>query len=311
MKQGIDMFRRERLGLEIMLLMVVIIWAANQTIGKMAIREISPLVYTTMRFLLAAPLMLLVLKWREGKLAFERAALLRLILLGLIGVTFYQTLFMTALKYTSVTNLALMMGISPIFTVLLGAATGQEKLRGAVIGGCMVAFGGLVLVLRYGPIQVGAAASSFVGDGLSLAASFVWGVYPILIMPLLKKHSGLWVTAWSSVPGTLGLLIFSGTELLALQCQNITGLAWFAVLFAAIPVTVFSLLVWYLGIERLGANQVMVYMYLIPPTSIAIAYFTIGEQIGFLQLMGGAVSMMGLYLVKRAANSDHSVMKNK
>ena len=58
---------------------------------------------------------------------------------------------------------------------------------------------------------------------------------------------------------------------------------------------------WYLGVERIGANQVMVYMYLVPPASIAIAYFTIGEQISLLQLVGGAVAMFGLYLVKRAA----------
>ena len=297
------MIRRDRFWLELMLLMVVLIWASNQTIGKLAIREISPLVYTTMRFVLAAPLMLLVLKWREGKLAFDRRELPRLLLIGFVGVAFYQTLFMTALKYTSVTNLALMMGISPIFTVVLGAVSGQEKMRGAVIGGCLVAFSGLVLVLRYGPIQAGAAASSLVGDGLAIASSFLWGVYPILVMPLLKKHSGLWVTAWSSVPGTMGLLFFSGAELWALQWQTISGLAWFAILFAAIPVTVFSLLVWYLGVERLGANQVMVYMYLVPPTSITIAYFTLGEQIGFLQLVGGAVAMLGLYWVKRVAAS--------
>ncbi len=295
------MFRKDRLWLELMLLLVVLIWAANQTIGKLAMREMSPAVYTSLRFLLAAPLMLLVLKWREGSCAFDRSELPRLLIIGLVGVAVYQTIFISALKYTSVTNLALMMGISPIFTVLLGAATGQEKIRSAVISGCLVAFGGLVLVLRYGPNQAGAAASSLVGDGLAMAASFLWGFYPIMVTPLLKKHSGLWVTAWSAVPGTLGLLLFSGAEMWSLAWQDFSGLAWFAVLFAAIPVTVFSLLMWYLGVERIGANQVMVYMYLVPPASIAIAYFTIGEQISLLQLVGGAVAMLGLYLVKRAA----------
>lgn len=296
------MFRRDRIGLELMLLMVVLIWAANQTIGKLAMREISPQVYTTLRFLLAAPLMLLVLKWREGKVAFDRALLSRLILIGFIGVSFYQTVFISALKYTSVTNLALMMGISPLFTVLLGAATGQEKLRSGIVGGCLVAFGGLVMVLRFGPVQSGAATATLIGDGLALAASFLWGLYPVIVMPLLKKHSGLWVTAWSSVPGTIILFFFSGAELLSLPWQTISNMAWFAVVFAAIPVTVFSLLVWYWGVERIGANQVMVYMYLVPPASIAIAYFAIGEQVGFWQLVGGAVAMLGLFWVKRTAS---------
>ena len=219
------MFRKDRLWLELMLLLVVLIWAANQTIGKLAMREMSPAVYTSLRFLLAAPLMLLVLKWREGSCAFDRRELPRLVGIGLVGVAVYQTIFISALKYTSVTNLALMMGISPIFTVLLGAATGQEKIRSAVVSGCLVAFGGLVLVLRYGPNQAGAAASSLAGDGLAMAASFLWGFYPIMVMPLLKKHSGLWVTAWSAVPGTLGLLVFSGAEMWSLSWQSFSGLA--------------------------------------------------------------------------------------
>ena len=300
------MLRKDRLGLELMLFLVVLIWAANQTIGKLAMREMSPAVYTSLRFLLAAPLMLLVLKWREGGWGFERRELPRLVVIGLVGVTVYQTIFIAALKYTSVTNLALMMGISPIFTVLLGAATGQERIRGAIVSGCLVAFSGLVLVLRYGPNQAGAAAASLSGDGLALFASFLWGFYPVMVMPLLKSHSGLWVTAWSAVPGTIGLLLFSAAEMWTLSWSSFSGLAWFAVLFAAIPVTVFSLLMWYLGVERLGANQVMVYMYLVPPASIAIAYFSIGEQISLLQLVGGAVAMLGLYLVKRAAVSPRN-----
>lgn len=56
------MFSNRRILLELMLLTVVLIWAANQTIGKLAMREMSPGVYTALRFSLATPLMLLVLK---------------------------------------------------------------------------------------------------------------------------------------------------------------------------------------------------------------------------------------------------------
>ena len=294
------MIRINRFWLEFMLLLVALIWAANQTIGKLAMMEVSPMIYTSLRFLLATPLMLLVLKWREGRLDFDRKVAPRLLLIGVVGIVIYQTIFISALKYTSVTNLSLMMGISPIFTVLLGAVTGQEKLRGGVIGGCLVAFAGLTLVLRNGPVQAGAAAATLAGDGLALAASFLWGMYPIMVTPLLKKHSSLWVTAWSAVPGTLGLLLISSKELWVLPWQELTGVAWFAIFYAAVPVTVFSLLVWYWGIERIGANQVMVYMYLVPPASIAIAWFTIGEQVGFLQLLGGALAMLGLFWVKRS-----------
>jgi len=284
-----------------MLIAVVLVWAGNQTIGKIVMREMTPEVYTTIRFSWAAPMLFLVLKWREGKLAFDKQALPRLILVGIVGIAFYQTVFIAAVKYASVTNLALMMGISPIFTVILGALTGQERFNLKVFGGCLLAFGGLSLVLLYAPVQTSYTGVTEFGDAIALGASLLWGLYPILVKPLLRHHSGLWVTAWSSIPGVVGLLLYSGHDLLMMDWGNLGQFIWFSLFYAAIPVTVFGLAGWYYGVEKIGANQVMVYMYLIPPSAIAVGYLFLDEKVSLLQISGGLIAMLGLYFVKRSA----------
>lgn len=284
---------------ELLLWMVVVIWAGNYTVGKFGMREISPLVFTTLRFLIAAPLIMLLLKYTEGSLNFSRNELPRIIVVGVLGIALYQTVFMAAVKYASVTTASLGLGVSPIFTALLGAATGQEKLHFSVLTGCFTAFSGLFLVINFGPDQAG-LVRTFYGDALAITAGFLWGLYPILATPLLKKHSPLWVTGHSSLAGALVLLAFSIPELRAVNLPAISMAGWGSLLYSALPVTVISLVAWYYGIDKIGANQVMIYMYLIPPVAVAIAMLTIGETVTLVQGIGAIITIFGVFLAKRS-----------
>lgn len=51
---------------EFILWLVVLFWAGNYTAGKFGVREIDPALFTVLRFSPAAPLLLLILRLREG-----------------------------------------------------------------------------------------------------------------------------------------------------------------------------------------------------------------------------------------------------
>lgn len=291
---------REKYLVEILLIMVVLIWAGNYTVGKFGMRELPPVVFTALRFIIATPLLFLLLRMREGSLSFSRTDLPRLTVVGLVGITTYQTVFISAVKYASVTTASLALGMSPIFTALLGAATRQEKLTWSVLGGCTVAFTGMYLVIRFNPNIPDFGGSTLYGDVLSLAAGFLWGLYPILATPLLKKRSALWVTSHSALAGTLALIALAAPAALTMDWQKVTVVGWSAVLYSAIPVTVISLVAWYHGIEKIGANQVMIYMYPITPVAILIAALTIGEKLSLMQGAGAVITLLGVFWAKRA-----------
>jgi drug/metabolite transporter (DMT)-like permease len=289
----------QKIVVELLLLMTVVIWAGNNTVGKFGVREFSPLLFTALRFAIAAPLILVLLRWREGSLGFSRAALPRLALVGVIGVAVYQTLFIAGVKYTTAATVSLALGVSPIFTALLGAALGQEKLPRPVLAGCVTAF--LALVIGQNAAAPAFGVRTPMGDLFALVAGLLWGLYPILATPLLKDHSSLWVTGHSALIGAIVLLAAALPDLAAADWRAVTWAGWASLLYAAVPVTVVSLVAWYHGIEKIGANQVMVYMYLIPPVAILIAALTIGETITFLQGVGAAVAMLGVVWAKRSS----------
>jgi drug/metabolite transporter (DMT)-like permease len=287
--------------IELLLWLVVLIWAGNYTIGKFGMQEFSPLLFTALRFAIATPLIFLLLRAREGAVAFSRAALSRVLLVGVLGIALYQTAFIAAVKYTTVTTVSLALGVSPIFTALLGAALGQEKLTRPVLAGCLTAFAGLFLVISQSPGAPAFGLHTPLGDLLALAAGLLWGLYPILATPLLKTRSALWVTGHSSLAGTIVLLVCATPELLAADWAAVTWAGWASLLYAAVPVTVVALVAWYHAIEKIGANQVMIYMYLITPVAIVIAAFAIGEQVTFLQGAGAVIAMGGVFWAKRSS----------
>jgi len=293
---------KQKYYIEMMLLLVVLLWAGNYTYGKFGMREFSPLVFTAVRFLIATPLLLALLKYKEGRLDFPRKNIARVIATGVVGIAVYQTVFIAAVKYASVTNASLALGMSPIFTALLGAALGQERLNSTALAGCLTAFGGLFLVVEFSPAQTGLLVHSLYGDGLALTAAFLWGLYPIVATPLLKNHSALWLTSHSALAGTVILLTLALPELTAMNWARVSPLAWSSLLYTTI--CALALAAWYHGMEKIGANQVMIYMYLITPVAIVIAMLTIGETVTPLQGLGALITICGIILTKRALTKD-------
>jgi drug/metabolite transporter (DMT)-like permease len=70
-------------------------------------------------------------------------------------------------------------------------------------------------------------------------------------------------------------------------------------LYAAYPVTAYSLAAWNFGIERLGPARVMPYMYLVPVTAILVAMIAISEQMNGWQWLGAVLIVSGVFLVRQ------------
>ncbi|MEH7459875.1 EamA family transporter [Bacillus sp. JJ1127] len=296
-----------RWGIELLLLSVVIIWGVNYTIAKYGLEEFTALEFTALRMIAAAPLLLVLTFYIEKSLYMERRDIPRLVIVSIVGIALYQTLFMETVKYTSATNASLLISISPIFTTMFAILLKQEKFSSRKLVGSIIACTGAALVLLAGH----SLAGSFYGNGVGLITSMCWGLYPVLAGPLIKKYSALRVTAWSAVVGAIPLVILSGWHIFSLPFQIEQGMTWFALLYSIFFVTVFGLVMWYIGVQKIGASHTMVYMYITPLVAVLFAAVWAKEHISLQQVIGGGIIFLGLWFVKsekleaRSAVSEH------
>ncbi|MGG0150561.1 DMT family transporter [Bacillus mycoides] len=295
----------KRWGIELLILSVVIIWGINYTIAKYGLLEFTAIEFTAVRMMAAAPLLLLLTFFIEKSLYMERKDIPRLIIVSAVGIVLYQTLFMETVQYTSATNASLLISISPIFTTLFSIFLKQEKFSSRKLVGSMIAFVGATLVLVAGH----SLASSFYGNGIGLITSICWGIYPVLAGPLIKKYSALRVTAWSTLVGAVPLLLLSGPHVFVMPFHITHGMTWFALLYSIFFVTVFGLVMWYIGVQKIGASHTMVYMYITPLVAVLFAAVWANEYVSLQQIIGGIIIFFGLWFVKSEKVEANSIVQ--
>src|SRR5438034_707080 len=149
---------------------MTLIWGSNFTAIKYSLEDLLPLSFNALRFTLASIVLLIVaLLSRDGfKLAPGDGW--RLFLLGLLGNTFYQSLFITGMAHTRAGNAALILATTPLFTAILGRIRKHEYFTRRGVGGLLLAFAGIVTIVITGRGEV-SIGETLLGDSLLLAST--------------------------------------------------------------------------------------------------------------------------------------------
>ncbi len=114
--------------------MVILFWAGNYPLGKLAIDELSPLVLTAARAVLAAPLLLAVAR-ASAPLAAPpgRRDYLAFVVLGLTGLVANTTVWYLGLRHTTTLNAGIVSASSPIFVALAASMAGANVVAASAL----------------------------------------------------------------------------------------------------------------------------------------------------------------------------------
>ena len=216
--------------------------------------------------------------------------------LGALGFGVYQILWSIALQDIPAGDSALLVAATPVLTALLAVRSGADVLTRTKVGGSLVSFAGVAVIVASGPgLSFG---SALVGDLLTLVAALCWSIYTAFGAPILRRHSPLRTTAWAMVGGSLvlaipGLLNGLGADWAAVRPEAWGGLAFSAFLPAGIAnVVVFS------AIKLLGPTRITAYQFLVPFIAVMIGAAFLSEPIRLGQLIGGIVIVLGVVITR-------------
>ncbi len=285
--------------LNLRLILVAVIWGVNFSLIKFALANFYPLGFTVIRFALAALFLFGVIALTRESFGMKRRDFAAVAVLGFIGISLYSILFMYGLKYTTASNSALFIAMSPLFAAMTQLVTKKERLPAKSALGLLLSFLGAALIIwtRTGGLHFTWQALS--GDLLTLAASCSWALYTLRAKPLLQHYSPIKITAYSMAAGTVLLLPLSLPELAAQPWLSIPMQSWGALGFAAFLGGGLAYTLWYQGVQQFGVTRTIVYHYLVPFVAVAFAALFLHEHITFLQILGGCSILAGVYLVQK------------
>ena len=286
------------------MLAVVAIWACNFIAMRFVLRELPLLVVGALRFAGAALLLLLILKLVEGSVGAPRRAWGQLIMIGVVGNTIYQTLFMIGLERTTVANTAILLATSPLQTALLGALTGIEKASARLWGGLALAFVGAALVVSDRGVSIDAA--TIWGDLAALGAGTCWAISTLGVKKLPPELSPLRVTALTMLTGVPGLLLLAAPQLIVQRWGGVTPLGWSSLAYSVVFSLGLAYLLWNASVAAVGPNRTAIFNCLTPLTAMLIAWPALHEVPGPEQWAGGTLIVAGVLLGRWTPNGFRS-----
>lgn len=270
---------------------------------KYALRGLPPLVLVPLRYVVAGFLILVLLRLTRGKIGVGAKGLPIMAGLGLVGVALNQAGYTAGLSLTSGSNGALIFATAPVWGLLLGILLGLERgtWRGTLGVGLAVA--GVALVVSGG---LGTEEASVGGDLLVCLSAFSWGAYTVLSLPVLRRFDPLAVAGWTMLLGGAATVPLALTGVPGLS-EPLSSVAWGAVgarswaaaVYSTVLASGFAIAAWQINVSRLGANRVLVYMYLVTLFGLLCSMLLLGESLGVEKVVGAAVILLGVYLARR------------
>lgn len=226
---------------------------------------------------------------------------LKFLLCGLCGNSVYFIAENTAVKYTLVTNVSLIVTLSPIITALIvGMVYRSQRPSKGFMTGSAIAFIGVACVIFN---------SSFVmkvnplGDMLALLAAICFSIYSILLKPLNAVYNVWFITRKTFFYGLLTSLPFLFVEpTLAPLSTLLEPKVILNLCFLGFVASLIAFVLWAQAIKRLGVVSSGNYLYISPIVTLIASYFVLGEKVTIVGYIGCALILAGVVLSEKLNN---------
>ena len=287
---------RHRLPPDVLLLTTVLFWSFNFTVVKYALTHgWEPLSYSSVRFAIGALLFSAVTYGREHTLSVRRADVPLLLAAAALGIFLNQVSFSYSVRLTTAATVALVFGTLPIFVGLFAQALGLERLRARHWLAAGISFFGVALVALG---ATGGISGELGGILLALVAAGTWAGYSVAMMPLMRRYSPYRISAFVLIAGSIPLLLSAAKQIASQDWGELSGLAWAAFFYSLFFSLVFTNVMWFTAIDRVGAARSSLYANLQPFLGAFFALVVLSEEMTALQVAGGFVIGAGILLAR-------------
>jgi len=272
------------------------VWGVNFAVTKVVLAELGVGPFLFIRFL-AMPLfgfalLAAVTRRHFAKSWPRREDLPRIIACGLIGHTAHVSIVMWGINLSTVFSSSLVLTSSPLFTLLILALLGAERLRKRQVVGTFVAFAGIVVFLS--DKFVAGFALAGLGDLVLIFAASLFSLYTVISKPLVARYGPLNLLCYSLLFGAPPVVLATLPAFLSAPLDAVPAGVWFGVFWAVAVSSFVGWIAWAWVNSVRGLARSAPLQYLMPPIAGLVAWLTLGETFTWLKIAGAAVTMAGV-----------------
>ena len=275
---------------------LMVIWGVNFSVTKTILDQVPLGALLFVRFLWMMLLGLGLIAWLyRGRLRQSlphRRDVPRFIAAGLIGHTAHVGIVTWGLHLSTPFSSSLVLSSGPLWTLLILAALGAERLRPPQVVGTVAAFLGILLFMSdkfsSGVLRAG------LGDLVLLLAAGLFSLYTVVARPLTSRYGAPVLLGYTLLVGAPPVLLFTLPAFLVEPWRALPASIWLWMFYA---VTISSFLGWlgWAWVNQVrGVAKSAPLMYMMPPIAGVVSWITLGETFTWLKISGAGVTMAGV-----------------
>ena len=293
----------------VLLLLTTLFWGGTAVAGKLVLQDVPPLTAGVLRYGITALLLLLLFRSQlPSPWSLRTRDRWLLVWIGIFGTYLNHTFFFFALSYAPAAHGALIPSTtSPVWTLLLAARRGQERITGIQMVGMVLCLVGVVLVVHPARLLTGEGLGVLLGDVLFIIGGMAWGVYSYLSAVAMRRLAPVTTLAFGMVVGTLFLIPTALIERPWATLRLTHASAWGALAVLVVACTLVAYLWWNVALSRVGAGRTAVFTNLVPLFGILLSWLLLGERLEPIQLVGGLLAVAGVVACQRQARRAGTV----
>lgn len=286
----------KRLLAHIALFAANLIYGINYTVAK----DVMPDFIEPLGFIFLRASGALLLFWLCYRLFFyekiARNDMFKLMLCGLFGVAINQMLFFEGLNLTTPINAAVIMVTNPILVLIMGALLAAERItKRKMLGITLGATGAISLITYGGAVELN--PNHFWGNIMVLINAASYGVYLVMVKPLMEKYKPITVISWVFLFGFLFVIPFGWTDFQSIQWSQMPSDVLYKVAFVVMGTTFMAYLLNIYGLKTLNPSTVSTYIYLQPVLASMVAILAGSDSLSPIKIMAALIIFGGVYLV--------------
>jgi drug/metabolite transporter (DMT)-like permease len=277
-----------------LLAVLSVLWGGSFFFNSVALRELPPLTLVLMRVALAAIILLPILRIYRIRFPASLSGWQPFFVVALFNNVLPFSLIVIGQTYIPSGLASILNATTPLFTVVVMAAAGEEKLYARRVAGVVV---GLIGVIILRGQDLGFQTSQGVGIVLCLAAAFSYGLAALVARRKLSKSPPLATATFQLIASSLMMTIIAAVFERPWQLPMPGAATWLAMVGLAALSTALAYIVFFQILRRSGSTNVMLVTLLIPVTAILLGYLVLGESIFLREIIGALVIASALLLI--------------
>jgi drug/metabolite transporter (DMT)-like permease len=280
-----------------LLAVLSVLWGGSFFFNGLALKELPPLTLVLLRVVLGALFLLPLV--RAYRIEFP---------VGIAGwkpffaVAFFNNVLPFSLMVTGQTLIAsglasVLNATTPLFTVVVMAVAGEERLFARRVAGVIAGLIGVVILRGGFGLDTAGQPGQGIGVLLCLAAAASYGVAALLARRRLANSRPLASATFQLLASTAMMMLVAGFVDRPWTLSMPSVATWLAVLGLAALSTALAYIVFFQILRRSGATNVMLVTLLIPVTAILLGYLVLGERISLHEIAGALVIGSALLVI--------------